>query len=125
MVVYRNFRLHLNGQKGYVCPPFSDGFRNMPLTEPQKRHLRKLAHNLKPVIIIGNAGFSEGVANELELTLEHHELIKVRVNAEDREARDALIQQICERARCELVQRIGHIAVLYRPAQEPTIRLPR
>lgn len=96
----------------------------MPLTEPQKRHLRKLAHNLKPVIIIGNAGYSEGVANELELTLEHHELIKVRVNAEDREARDALISHICETARCELVQRIGHIAILYRPAKKPAIRLP-
>lgn len=96
----------------------------MPLTEPQKRHLRKLAHTLKPVIIIGNAGFSEGVANELELTLEHHELIKVRVNAEDREARDALIVQICKSAACELVQRIGHIAILYRAAKKPTIRLP-
>jgi RNA-binding protein len=103
---------------------FPDGTRIMPLTEPQKRHLRKLAHNLKPVIILGNAGFSEGVANELDLTLEHHELIKVRVNAGDREERDALIAQICDSARCELVQRIGHIAILYRPAKKPVIRLP-
>lgn len=96
----------------------------MSLSEPQKRHLRKLAHNLKPVIILGNAGFSEGVANELESTLEHHELIKVRVNAGDREERDALIGQICDSARCELVQRIGHIAILYRAAKKPVIRLP-
>ena len=97
----------------------------MPLTEAQKRHLRKLAHKLKPVVMLGNAGFSEGVANELDLTLEHHELIKVRVSAEDREARDALIKAICESARCELVQRIGHIAILYRAAKKPSIRLPR
>lgn len=96
----------------------------MPLSEAQKRHLRKLAHNLKPVIIIGNAGFSEGVANELEQTLEHHELIKVRVNAGDREERDAMIAQICDTASCELVQRIGHIAIIYRPAKKPIIRLP-
>ncbi|MGM0593642.1 MAG: ribosome assembly RNA-binding protein YhbY [Pseudomonadota bacterium] len=96
----------------------------MSLTEPQKRHLRRLAHKLKPVIIIGNAGFSEGVANELETTLEHHELIKVRVNAADREERNALIETICGTAACELVQRIGHIAILYRAAKEPTIRLP-
>ena len=96
----------------------------MPLSEPQKRHLRKLAHKLKPVVILGNAGFSEGVSNELETTLEHHELIKVKVNAGDREERDALITQICERAGCELVQRIGHIAILYRPAKKPVIRLP-
>lgn len=96
----------------------------MSLTEPQKRYLRKLAHSLKPVIILGSAGFSEGVANELDSTLEHHELIKVRVNAADREERDALIKTICETARCELVQRIGHIAILYRPAKKPAIRLP-
>lgn len=95
----------------------------MSLSEPQKRHLRKLAHNLKPVIIIGNAGFSEGVANELEVTLEHHELIKVRVNAGDREERDTLIEQICATASCNLVQRIGHIAILYRAAKKPVIRL--
>ena len=96
----------------------------MPLTEPQKRHLRNLAHNLQPDIIIGTAGFSEGVAKELELTLEHHELIKMRVNAADREERDAMIRQICETASCELVQRIGHIAILYRAAKKPVIRLP-
>lgn len=95
----------------------------MPLTEPQKRHLRKLAHSLKPLIIIGNAGYSKGVANELELTLEHHELIKVRVNAGDREERDALIGRICSSVSCELVQRIGHIAILYRAAKKPVIRL--
>lgn len=96
----------------------------MPLTEPQKRHLRKLAHNLKPVIILGNAGFSEGVANELDIALEHHELIKAKVNAADREERDQLIQAICERSGCELVQRIGHTAILYRAAKKPAIRLP-
>lgn len=95
----------------------------MPLSEPQKRQLRKLAHEMKPLIIIGNAGFSEGVANELEQTLEHHELIKVRVNAGDREERDAMIAAILEKSRAQLVQRIGHIAVLYRPAKEPKLKV--
>ena len=103
---------------------FSTGPIVMALTEPQKRYLRGLAHKLKPVVMLGNAGFSEGVANELDLTLEHHELIKVRVSAEDRETRDALIREMCATAGCELVQRIGHIAVVYRPAKKPTIRLP-
>lgn len=95
----------------------------MPLSEPQKRQLRKLAHEMKPLIIIGNAGFSEGVANELEQTLEHHELIKVRVNAGDREERDAMIAAILEKSRAQLVQRIGHIAVLYRAAKEPKLKV--
>jgi RNA-binding protein len=102
---------------------FPDGPSAMALTQAQKRHLRGLAHKLKPVVMLGNAGFSEGVANELELTLEHHELIKVRVTAEDRETRDALIKEMCATVNCELVQRIGHIAVIYRRAKKPTIRL--
>jgi RNA-binding protein len=64
------------------------------------------------------------VLKELDIQLEHHELIKVRANAEDRESRDALVRDLCGRTRAELVQRIGHIAVLYRTAQEPVIKLP-
>lgn len=96
----------------------------MPLTEKQKRHLRQLSHTLKPVVIIGGAGLSEGLLNELDLSLEHHELMKVRVNAEDRESRDLLIAELCEKSSSELVQRIGHIAVLYRAAKKPRIKLP-
>ena len=96
----------------------------MALTELQKRHLRKLAHALKPVIIVGGGGLSAGLLQELNSTLEHHELIKVRVNAEDRDARRALIAELCEKSRGELVQSIGHIAVLYRRAEKPRLQLP-
>ena len=96
----------------------------MSLTEPQKRFLKQRAHNLKPVVIVGGAGLSEGVLNELDLTLEHHELIKVRVNAGDRDERDAMIVEMCQKSRCELVQRIGHIAIIYRPAEKPQLKLP-
>lgn len=96
----------------------------MPLTEPQKRHLRRLAHALKPVVMVGQHGLSESLLKELDVQLEHHELIKVRANAEDRESRDQLVRELCEHARAELVQRIGHIAVLYRPARERVIKLP-
>ncbi|MCW8827187.1 MAG: ribosome assembly RNA-binding protein YhbY [Gammaproteobacteria bacterium] len=97
----------------------------MSLTKTQIRHLRGLGHTLKPIVIIGGGGLSEGVVGELNQSLEHHELMKVRVNAEDREERDALIEKICESANCELVQRIGHIALVYRPAEEPVLQLPR
>jgi len=96
----------------------------MPLTKTQVRHLRGIGHTLKPVVIIGGGGLSDGVIAELNQSLEHHELMKVRVNAEDRDGRDELIEQICAAARCELVQRVGHIALLYRPAEEPTLKLP-
>ena len=106
-------------------PDFANYTRKaMSLTEPQKRHLRKLAHNLKPLVIIGSNGLTEGVVNEIDQTVAHHELVKVRVNAMDREERDAMIAAICEALECALVQRIGHIAVLYRAAEKPAIRLP-
>lgn len=97
----------------------------MALTESQKRFLRKHAHQLKPVVIIGDKGLSENVLNELNQTLEHHELIKVRVKAGDREERDELIGTLCAKACCNLVQRIGHIVIIYRPSKKPKLKLPR
>ena len=86
----------------------------MPLAENQKRDLRQRGHALKPVVIIGNAGLSEAVLREIDLSLEHHELLKVRLGGADREARRQLIASICESCHAELVQSIGHIALIYR-----------
>ncbi len=97
----------------------------MVLTEKQKKYLRSLAHSKKPVVIIGAAGLTEAVIAEMEGALEAHELIKVRVNAEDRDARNLMITDMCRQTGAMLVQRIGHIAVLYRPARKPKIVLPK
>ena len=93
----------------------------MPLTEaPRKkiqalaaRQLRTLGHKLKPVVTVGNAGLTESVLNEIRLTLEHHELIKIKVNASDRSERHRIIDEICAQTRAEFVQKIGHIALIY------------
>ncbi|MGQ0834742.1 MAG: ribosome assembly RNA-binding protein YhbY [Gammaproteobacteria bacterium] len=90
----------------------------MELTERQRRHLRKLGHALKPVIQIGDAGLTEPVANETERALRDHELIKVKVHGTDRDARDAMLAELARRTGSALVQRIGHVAVLYRPNPE-------
>lgn len=84
------------------------------LTEHQKKHLRGLGHSLKPVLMIGEAGLSDGVLAELEQTLEHHELIKIKVRAGDRGERDRLIQNLCTTGGAELVQRIGNTALVFR-----------
>ena len=86
----------------------------MKLTDQQKRHLRSLGHTLKPVVILGNAGLTENVLAEIDQALTYHELIKVRVNAADREARAALIEAICEQTKGQPVQSIGHILLLFR-----------
>ena len=90
----------------------------MPLNEKQKKHLRRLAHELEPVLLTGNAGLTPGLLAELDSTLDHHELLKVRVRAGDRDSRDAMISALCEKSGAQLVQRIGHVAVLWRPNPE-------
>jgi RNA-binding protein len=94
------------------------------LTGKQKRHLRGLAHELHPLVTISDKGLSENVLAELELTLEHHELIKVRVNAIDREQRRELIAQLVEKSCSTLIQTIGHIALIYRAAKKPELKIP-
>ena len=94
------------------------------LTEKQKRQLRTLGHNLKPVVIIGQAGLSESIFEEINAQIEAHELIKVRVNADTREARDAYISNILERTHTALAQKIGHVILIYRGnAKKPKIKL--
>ena len=69
----------------------------MNLNNKQKQHLKGLAHPLKPVVMLGNNGLTEGVLAEIEQALEHHELIKVKIAAEDRETKtliaDAIVRE--------------------------------
>ena len=98
----------------------------MPLNNSQLRHLRGLGHGLKPVVAIAVKGLSDNVMSEVEMALGHHELIKVRVTAEDRDSRDVLIESILALTRAEKVQRVGHVLTLYRRnPQAPRIELPR
>src|SRR6266581_3760288 len=96
------------------------------LSEKQRRHLRGLAHELKPVIRLGNAGLTEAVATETARALHDHELIKVKApGGGDREARDALFTELANRTASALIHRIGNVAVLYRPnATLPKILIP-
>ncbi|BDU15881.1 ribosome assembly RNA-binding protein YhbY [Lysobacter auxotrophicus] len=96
------------------------------LTAAQTRFLRGQAHDLKAMLQVGGKGITDPLVAEIDLALEHHELIKVKVGAEDRDARDAMIDEIAQRTGAALVQRIGHTAVLYRPSKERRhIVLPR
>ena len=96
------------------------------LTSAQNRFLRGTAHDLKALLQIGGKGVTPAFLAELDEVLERHELVKVKVAAEDREARDTLIGELIQASGAALVQRIGHVAVLYRPAKEKRqIVLPR
>ncbi|AKU50085.1 MULTISPECIES: ribosome assembly RNA-binding protein YhbY [Xanthomonas] len=96
------------------------------LTSAQNRFLRGQAHDLKALLQTGGKGVTPAFLAELEEVLERHELIKVKVTSEDREARDAMIAELTEKTGSALVQRIGHVAILYRPSKEKRqIVLPR
>jgi RNA-binding protein len=73
---------------------------------------------MSPIVSIGSAGATDALLAELENALDVHELVKLRVAAEDREQRRELIDTLCERANAELVQTIGHTAVLFRKRSE-------
>lgn len=94
------------------------------LNEKQKKKCRTLAHALHPMVRVGSSGLSDNVLTAVNEALEQHELIKVKVAAADRSERDRLIQTISMECNAELVQKIGHIAVIYRRHPEnPVIRL--
>ena len=96
------------------------------LTAAQTRFLRGQAHDLKAMLQVGGKGITESLVAEVDLALEHHELIKVKVAAADRDLRDAMIADVAERTGAALVQRIGHTAVYYRPSKDKRqIVLPR
>ena len=96
------------------------------LTSAQTRFLRGQAHDLKALLQIGAKGLTTSFIAELDGVLEDHELVKVKVGAEDREVRDAMIAELAEKSGAALVQRIVHVAVLYLPSKDNRqIVLPR
>jgi len=97
----------------------------MNLSTKQKQHLKGLAHPLKPVVMIGGNGLTEGVLAEIESALAHHELIKGKIASEDRETKQLIVEAIVRETKAGNVQVIGKTLVLYRPSKESKISLPR
>jgi RNA-binding protein len=96
-----------------------------PLSKTQIKFLRSKAHSLKPVVMIGDKGLTENVLEELNIALNHHELIKVRIRTEEREDKKAIIKAICEKTQAQEVQVIGHVLALYRQSDDVKIILPK
>lgn len=89
-----------------------------PLTPTQRRELRAKAHHLEPVVIVGHHGLTPAVLHEIDVALLAHDLVKVRVFGDDRDAREAMLAQACEALDCAQVQHVGKILVLWRPNPE-------
>jgi len=91
------------------------------LTSKQIKFLRTRAHALSPIVRIGQNGLSEAVLKELEIALAHHELVKIKVAANDREARENMLSSMSKRTQSQVVQRIGSMVVLYRQNEKKPV----
>ena len=80
--------------------------------------MRGRAHALKPVVMIGGEGLTPAVLAEIERALKRHELIKIHVAGDDREARQGYLEQICAGTGAQPVQHIGKMLVIYKVRPE-------
>jgi RNA-binding protein len=95
----------------------------MSITAKQRQFLKGLAHPLSPVVRVGKSGVSDSVIAETNKSLQAHELIKVRIDGEERRE---LAEKLAAATESHLAGIIGKTAILYRRRDEnPKIKLPR
>ena len=97
----------------------------MNLSNKQKQYLKSEAHHLKPIVMIGANGFTEGVLAEIENALNFHELIKIKIAAEDRETKKLICEAIIRETNALPVQQVGFIFTVFRPSEDKKITLPK
>ncbi|MGB0664438.1 MAG: YhbY family RNA-binding protein [Pontibacterium sp.] len=95
----------------------------MSLSTEQKKQFRTIGHSLNPIITVAGKGLTENIQLEVDRALDDHELIKVKFAVGDRTVKQALIRELCDVVEAEIVQEIGHVALIYRPAEEPNPKL--
>jgi RNA-binding protein len=89
------------------------------LTKDNILALRKKVHALSPVVIIGNDGLTANVIKEINIALNTHELIKIRINAANREVKMQIATDICDQTSAIEIKMIGHILAIYRKSNKP------
>jgi RNA-binding protein len=86
----------------------------MPLSKKQIKFLRAKCHDLKAVIMLGQKGLTDEVLSELDNALVHHELVKIKLSVDDRDARKQMIADICDKTHSQEIQSIGKTLSVYR-----------
>lgn len=97
----------------------------MELNSKQRAYLKGLANNIDPIYQIGKDSLSPEIVRGLEEALAARELIKVSILKNCDDDIRSIAMTAAERTRSALVQVIGRRFILYRPADEPMIELPR
>ena len=88
------------------------------LTPRERAHLKARAHALEPKVMVGHGGATPAVIAEVDRALTAHELVKIKILGDDREAREAIGEAICAGTDAAPVQRVGKVIVLWRPKPE-------
>jgi RNA-binding protein len=98
----------------------------LKVSPAQRAELRAQAHALKPVVLIGGDGLTDPVLAEIKVHLAAHELIKIRVFGDEREARAAIYEQICDTLGAAPIQHIGKLLVVWKPQENarPAVTKP-
>lgn len=95
------------------------------LTGKQRRHLRALGHDLKPVVQVGKGGIDDGLVKAIDQALADHELVKIKVGDGAGLDRHEAADELAAQTRSEVAQVLGNIVLLYRPdPEDPQIKLP-
>lgn len=88
------------------------------MDKKQKASLAAKAHSLKPIVMMGQKGLTPAVLAETDLALTAHELIKIKISADDKAERNAIAEHICNELQAEFIQLIGNIAIIYRKSED-------
>lgn len=89
----------------------------------QKKHLRGLAHGLKPVVQVGREGLTAGIIRAVDEGLFSHELIKIKFNdIKEKGLKEAIAADIVAKTGSVQVGMIGHTVILYRMQADPERR---
>ncbi len=95
------------------------------LSKNAQKFLRGIAHDTKPVLTIADKGITENILAELEICLNQHELIKIKMRT-DRDTRQQYISQLLKESGAQLIQSIGQTLTIYRAnPKKPVFELPK
>jgi len=94
------------------------------LSQSQRKFLKGVAHDRKPVVSVGNKGLTDSVLEETRSALAHHELIKIKLPAGEKSMRIDALEKICASCGAEFVTLIGRTGVVFKAAKDSKIELP-
>jgi RNA-binding protein len=93
------------------------------LSNLDKKRFRRIGHQLNPVVMVAGKGLNAGVMAEVKRGLDDHELLKIKVLANDKKAKKNICETICQSCDAEIIQIIGHTVLLYKKALRPNPKL--